>query len=71
MQEKRTFEKHEDKEKETLIYDYQHVDKNSERHKVEMLSPTVDKYKQENKNMAYQGMNECVYHNLWGLLLTV
>lgn len=57
MQEKRAFERHEDKEMETFIYDYQHVDENSERHEVEMLTPSVDKNKQENKNMAYQGMN--------------
>lgn len=57
MQEKRANERHEDEEMETVIYDYQHVDEYSERHEVEMLTPFVDKIKQENKNMAYKGIN--------------
>lgn len=38
---------------ERLPYDYQHVYENSERHKVEMLTPFVEK----NNNMACQGIN--------------
>lgn len=51
FQQKRTFESNE--EIETLIYDNQHVGENSECHKIEILSPFVEK----NKNMAYQCMN--------------
>lgn len=75
MQEKRAFERHEDEEMEILIYDYQHVDENFERHEVEMLTPFVDKNKQENKNMAYKGINAfiitlllTVYRNISGYL---
>lgn len=38
----------------TLIHDSQHLDENSERHEVKMLTAFAE------KNMACQGMNVCI-----------
>lgn len=54
FQQKRVFEIHENEEMETLIHNSQHVDENSERHEVKMLTAFAE------KNMACQGMNVCI-----------
>lgn len=54
LQQKRVFESHENEEMETLIHDSQHVDENSKRHEVKMLTAFAK------KNMACQGMKVCI-----------
>lgn len=56
FQQKRIFESHENEEIETLLHNSQHVDENSERNEVEMLTAFAEK----NKIMACQGMNASI-----------
>lgn len=53
FKQKRVFVCDQDEEMELLIHESQHADENSERHDVEMFTPSLEK----NKIMACQSMN--------------
>lgn len=53
FKQKHAFVSDEDEEMEPLIHESQHAEENSERHEVEMLTPSLDK----NKITTCQSMN--------------